>query len=85
VGLPGRVWQSRQSLWIDDVVSDANFPRLKVALEHGLRTACAIPLIADGQVTGVIELFSSETRRRDEALLAALSTVGRVIATANRS
>jgi PAS domain S-box-containing protein len=77
-GLPGRVWATGSPEWLNDVVRDANFPRVSLALEHGLRTACAFPVIADDVTAGVIELFSARLRPADEGLTDVLETLGRV-------
>jgi PAS domain S-box-containing protein len=37
VGLPGRVWSSKQPAWVKDVTLDANFPRVVLARESGVR------------------------------------------------
>ena len=76
IGLPGRVWASRQSAWIPDVVHDSNFPRASVADRAGLHGALGFPILRDGEVLGVMEFFSREIRQPDEELLATLTTVG---------
>ena len=76
IGLPGRVWASRQSAWIPDVVHDVNFPRATVADRAGLHGALGFPILRDGEVLGVMEFFSREIRQPDEELLATLTTVG---------
>ncbi len=75
-GLPGRVWRAREPLWISDVVHDPNFPRAPMAANEGLRSAFGFPISLGGEVLGVIEFVSRESRRPDEALLQHFSTVG---------
>lgn len=77
-GLPGRVWASGSPEWIHDVVRDAAFPRVSLALEHGLRTACAFPIIDGSTVVGVVELFTPKLRPGTEAVTTVLETLGRV-------
>ena len=77
-GLPGRVWEQCQPEWLTDVVRDSNFPRVSLALEHGLRTACAFPIVAAGEVVGVVELFTPQLRPANDAVVAVLETLGRV-------
>ena len=78
-GLPGRVWSDARTVWLDDVVRDANFPRMAVALQHDLRTAVALPIRAGGEIRGVVELFSDDIVVRDDDLMMTLDTVGRVL------
>ena len=76
VGLPGRVWASRQPAWIPDVVHDTNFPRAAAADRAGLHAAFGFPVLGRAEVLGVMEFFSREIREPDEDLLAMLTTVG---------
>lgn len=56
-GLPGRVWSSRKSIWIDDVTIDTNYLRYNEALLANLHSACAFPIIYDDKIYGVIEFY----------------------------
>src|SRR6266849_4035769 len=38
-GLPGRVWSSRQPVWLSDVPREDNFPRKPIALKEGIHAA----------------------------------------------
>jgi PAS domain S-box-containing protein len=76
VGLPGRVWSSLEPEYIPDVVPDENFPRAPIAEKEGLRAAFGFPILLGGEILGVIEFFSREIRRPDEALLNVLATIG---------
>src|SRR5688572_19619071 len=50
VGLPGRVWISRQPEWIPDAPLDGNFPRAALAAQQGLKCGLAFPVILDSEV-----------------------------------
>jgi PAS domain S-box-containing protein len=75
VGLPGRVWATRQPEWVPDVVPDANFPRAAVAERTGLHAAFGFPVIGGKEVLGVMEFFSPEIRQPDPEIVAALTLV----------
>jgi two-component system sensor histidine kinase/response regulator len=75
IGLPGRVWASRQPAWIPDVVHDGNFPRAPFADRVGLHGAFGFPVLRGSEVLGVMEFFSREIREPDEELFAMLTTV----------
>ncbi|MFQ5944502.1 MAG: PAS domain S-box protein, partial [Anaerolineales bacterium] len=76
VGLPGRVWASRQPLWIPDITQDADLPRGRAAAEEGLHAAFAFPILLAGEVRGVILFVSHEIHEPDNELLEMLTSVG---------
>jgi PAS domain S-box-containing protein len=76
VGLPGRVWASRQPAWIPDVTVDPNFPRAPYALRASLHGAFAFPVLLKHEVLGVLEFFSRGIREPDPKLLHMLATIG---------
>jgi two-component system CheB/CheR fusion protein len=75
-GLPGRVMISRKPLWIEDLAHDANFPRATAATRAQLKSVFAFPLVAEGEVNGVLELFSHDSVRPDEDLLSLMEALG---------
>jgi signal transduction histidine kinase len=60
IGLPGRTWKNKTLTWIQDVVSDPNFPRAEHAKKAGLQSAFALPILFEGEVLGVIEFFNKD-------------------------
>ena len=79
VGLPGRVWKTRQPAWIRDVVQDSNFPRASAAEQAGLHGAFGFPILYGAEILGVMEFFSRETRQPDEELLKMMAGAGNQI------
>lgn len=75
-GLPGRVWESGELIWLPDVTRAASFPRAKVARAAGITTGIAFPIISGRVTVGVIELFAKLRHDRDEALIETLASVG---------
>jgi two-component system, cell cycle sensor histidine kinase and response regulator CckA len=74
-GLPGRVWESGEPIWISDVVRDPDFPQAAAA-ETGLHGAFAFPVRAGEEFVGVIEFFHRESLAPDEGLLEAVEAIG---------
>jgi len=66
-GLPGRVWSSRQTLWLRDVTF--------LARACGLRAAVAIPVLTHDEVVAVLTFYMRARRKEDAGLLALVSVV----------
>ena len=75
-GLPGRVWERGEALWVEDLATDESFPRSAAAERAGLHGAFAFPATIRGETIAVLEFFSREVRAPDAALLAMMSHVG---------
>lgn len=75
VGLPGRVWKSKEAAWVDDVVNDPNFPRGAAARSAGLKSGAAIPVASGDKVLAVLEFFMLESRGQNERLLNVIASV----------
>ncbi len=67
-GLPGRVWQTNQVLWTENLVEEPGFLRRELAAWAGLRSGAAFPITVREEFFGVIQLFSTEPRPSDPAL-----------------
>jgi len=80
VGLPGRVWSSREPAWIPDVTADENFPRAVVAERVGLHAAFALPIMQGRRVQGVMEFFSQQILQPSPDFLNTMTTICNQIA-----
>ena len=62
-GLPGRVWQSQQPEWIEDIsaTDDRRFPRREIAVKLGLKIGFAVPVVAGAKVLAVLVFLSTKT------------------------
>ena len=69
VGLPGRVWKTREGIWATNVTNDPNFPRAKTADKVGLRAGLAVPVMAGKEFVAALEFFVFEAREEDHLLL----------------
>jgi PAS domain S-box-containing protein len=74
VGLPGRVWETAEPLWVTAFNDD--FPRAPLLTDIGMRSALAFPIVLEGRVLGVMEFFTREVREPDRALLPIMSLIG---------
>ncbi len=76
VGLPGRVWNQDQPVWIVDIVDDHNFLRKHIANSAGLHTAFGFPVCSGNKILGVMTFFSRETLQLDVDLLLIMTSIG---------
>lgn len=77
VGLPGRVWVSKQLEWIENVTteSDRVFFRSEAAVEVGLKAALGVPILLEDQVLAVLLFFKQESLKPQPRLMKLVSAV----------
>ena len=75
-GLPGKVWQERRAVWIEEISTATNFPRSMVAESVGLRGAFGVPILVGDEIAAVMEFFTVEPQPRDDGLLETLAQAG---------
>lgn len=75
-GLAGQVWASRQPAWSEDVLHEPGFLRGDAAVQAGLTSGLAFPIISGEVSPGVLIFFSRERRPPEADLLAALAAAG---------
>lgn len=75
VGIPGRVWSSRQPEWQVDVSEqpEATFLRQAAAAECGIKAGLGIPLVANDTVLAVLVFFKQKSAEVDPLLMGSLT------------
>jgi PAS domain S-box-containing protein len=76
MGIPGQVWAANKALWIEDVLKEANFQRLKSASKEGIHTAVAVPVFVQDETMGVLEFYSRNIQPHDPDLVKIMSAIG---------
>jgi PAS domain S-box-containing protein len=74
-GFLGRVWSSKQPVWIPDVSMDRDIVRSSEARTAKFVTALGVPVVAENEVIAVLEFFTRELRPEDEQLKELVKTV----------
>ena len=74
-GLPGRVWETREPIWLSDVRQSEMFPRGGGG-DIGVRSAFCLPIITGGEVVAVLEFFGPEPVERDQSLMLTAQSMG---------
>lgn len=75
-GMPGRVLRERAPVWLSGTAMRSGFARIAEAEACGLRSALAVPVVADGDVQAVLEFFSPHRRTPGAAFLDVLRVAG---------
>ncbi|QDT16197.1 PAS domain S-box protein [Alienimonas californiensis] len=65
-GLPGRVWQGAEPVWIESLSAERTFMRASAAGGEGLQSAVGVPVVVDDVVRGTIAFFSRESQPRSQ-------------------
>lgn len=71
-GMVGKAWSSEDLIYIPNVQVEPGFLRAQAAVAASYFSATAIPVKVDGQVVGVLEMFSSTHDQMTEMRLLAL-------------
>ena len=77
VGLPGRVWSSKQPEWIEDVSVEPQhvFLRSNMAVTAQLKAGFAIPILVNDQVLAILVLFKRASSPRQQHLIELINAV----------
>ena len=77
-GLPGRVLNSKRSVWLASLEDDPRFGKRKVAneLHHELVNGFAFPVLVGNEVATVVEFFSERDERPTERIVELMVNVG---------
>jgi diguanylate cyclase (GGDEF)-like protein/PAS domain S-box-containing protein len=75
-GVNRQVWATSAPVWVADVADDLTLQRRDAALQAGLNSAFAFPILVGGEFYGLMEFFAREPRHRDEQVLGLVQTVG---------
>ena len=79
IDLVGRVLQSGQAVWIDNVVADTNFPRAVIAERVGLHGAFAFPIPVADHISCVMAFYNRHVVQPDDELLQMFDALGRQV------
>ena len=77
LGLPGQVWQAKQSKWLQDITiaPEEEFARCEIAKKFNLKSALGIPVIGADKATAVLGFLMFESRPEDKRLVEMVSHV----------
>jgi PAS domain S-box-containing protein len=81
-GLPGRVAETRQPVWIPDLQADSNFLRNKTAGTLGVKTGFGLPVVVRDKTIAVLEMFVDREIDINDANLQLARNVGDQLALA---
>ncbi|MBA3502505.1 MAG: response regulator, partial [Deltaproteobacteria bacterium] len=73
-GLLGRAWASQKPCWTEDLAQEPDCPRSAAAHALDLHAGLVVPILADGEVTAVIELFK-DSRGQDVNVVEVATTM----------
>jgi GAF domain-containing protein len=77
--IPGRVWKSREPVWIADLNNLDNFLRIQAARAMNFKSALAFPVTVDDEVIVIFELYSNIELPLNHTVMEAVVKLGRLL------
>ena len=74
-GLPGRVLENGQPVWLPDIHRDQDIPKEMLDSAPEIRTGCGMPIRIGNRIVAVMELYSDRHVDRDQNLIDSLSHI----------
>jgi len=77
IGLPGRVWTTKKSEWIEgiSVAQEVSFARREIANIAGLNSCFGVPILLNEEVLAVLVFFKKQSTKKEENLLELVNAV----------
>ena len=82
VGLAGRAWKARDLVFVADLGQLGDCVRAPAAQRVGVRSGICFPLLEDGEVTGTMDFFATETLSPSPQRLDALRAIAKLVSQA---
>jgi PAS domain S-box-containing protein len=76
IALANRVLDSGQGIWVPDCAKEFDLAQKPLVVHADLHGAMGVPIICGGEVIGVLEFFSHQSREPDEQQLESLRSIG---------
>ena len=77
IGLPGRVWASKEPEWVEDISRGyPEFLRSEIALELGFKAGFGVPILVGDEVLAVLVFFKTSACPKDARFIDIFNAVG---------
>ncbi|MEG4235199.1 adenylate/guanylate cyclase domain-containing protein [Microcoleus sp. Pol11C3] len=77
IGLPGRVWASKQPEWLEELTKGyPHFLRSQIALEIGFKAGFGVPILVGDEVLAVLVFFKISSSGKDARFIDVFNAVG---------
>jgi two-component system, LuxR family, sensor kinase FixL len=76
-GIPGRVWASRQPIWIPNLASQSTdlYPLAVLAMKVGFSAVAAVPVLEKNEIIAVLVFSTFAVREKDDRQIAIITAV----------
>jgi PAS domain S-box-containing protein len=79
MGLPGRIFQSGEPVWISNVQEDLSCPRNRLCEGLGVKAAFGFPILINNETVAVLEFFNTKELLPNEDLQKTFQTISRQV------